>query len=162
MLFKLPSLVGGTARSHMLLRATIAVIIVSTSMPSDAWAQRNFTARHVPEEGDQVSVYFESNRSRLTNHTKKILSQVATSIVDRGATRVTVTGHADAVGSEESNLTLSMRRAQAVVTGLTSLGIPSTILVADWKGEFMPDSHGDSAGTAPLNRRVVIELEFTK
>jgi OmpA-OmpF porin, OOP family len=47
-------------------------------------------------------------------------------------------GHADATGTEQYNLVLSKRRAEAIRNFLVSKGIAATRLQLDWKGESQP------------------------
>ena len=69
---------------------------------------------------------------------------------------LTVVGHTDQRGADESNLTLSQRRAQAVASYLMNGGIDGGRLSAWGRGEADPLSLDDDAASLTLNRR----LEF--
>jgi outer membrane protein OmpA-like peptidoglycan-associated protein len=66
-----------------------------------------------------------------------------------------IEGHTDAVGSEEDNLSLSDRRAQAVAEILTeTFEVPPENLVTQGYGEQFLKV--DTQGPEPRNRRVTI------
>jgi outer membrane protein OmpA-like peptidoglycan-associated protein len=71
--------------------------------------------------------------------------------------RLTVQGHTDSVGSDASNLALSLRRARAVADWLVSHGhVARSRLVEIGYGERDPEVSNDTAAHRQLNRRVVI------
>ena len=77
--------------------------------------------------------------------------------------RVTIEGHTDRLGSEEYNLGLSDRRANAVKDYLVARGVEPRRLVAIGKGEAEPVVHCRDAPKAELvkclepNRRVEVQ-----
>ncbi|MEV6343260.1 OmpA family protein [Actinoplanes sp. NPDC051851] len=79
--------------------------------------------------------------------------------------RVTLTGTTSSEGSEESNQDLSERRAAAVKTSLTDLGVESSRITAKGAGEHGPNRVRDTTkdgtlipGAASRNRSVVVTL----
>lgn len=67
-----------------------------------------------------------------------------------------IEGYTDNVGSDDYNLGLSQRRADAVKAYLTGQGIGSVRLSSDGKGESSPATNNDSAEGRQQNRRVEI------
>ncbi len=65
-----------------------------------------------------------------------------------------ITGHTDARGSDEANMNLSKRRAEAVAKMATSVGAP--ILAVNWYGERQPRSTNATAKGMSENRRVEV------
>lgn len=102
------------------------------------------------------TVFFEFDKSVLTDESKERLSKIVGEIKDSGKRRVTVRGHTDTVGTPGYNNTLSLNRALTVREKLIKLGIPESQVFIDWKGESknMQDM-GDGEKTR-LNRRVDI------
>jgi len=76
---------------------------------------------------------------------------------------VAVTGYTDRLGSDEYNVELSQRRADAVKNYLVDKGIAPDRIVATGKGKADPVVHCDNSDRAALikclepNRRVVVE-----
>lgn len=63
-----------------------------------------------------------------------------------------VTGHADRLGSDKYNQSLSERRAAAVKEYLSSQGIAANRVKAEGKGESMPNPDADTAGKCKGNK----------
>lgn len=76
---------------------------------------------------------------------------------------VTVTGHTDRIGSDDYNMKLSQRRANAVADYMISKGVPAGSITAIGKGESEPVVQCDDPNWEALvaclgpNRRVVVE-----
>jgi OmpA-OmpF porin, OOP family len=70
-----------------------------------------------------------------------------------------IEGHTDAVGSEESNMQLSERRATSVQLFLIEHGVPADRIVAIGKGESQPLTSNDTPENRANNRRVEIVIQ---
>lgn len=76
---------------------------------------------------------------------------------------ITVTGHADRIGSDEYNMQLSQRRAKTVADYMIGKGIPAGSITAIGKGESEPVVQCNDANWKALveclapNRRVVVQ-----
>ena len=85
-------------------------------------------------------VNFEFNSDQLTPAAKENLDQFAKALQDprlKGQ-KFEIDGHTDATGTEDYNLGLSERRANAVVAYLASQGIDATALIAKGFGKTKP------------------------
>src|SRR5580692_10362600 len=85
-------------------------------------------------------VNFEFNSDRLTQAAKENLDQFAKALLDprlKGQ-KFEIDGHTDAVGAEEYNQGLSERRANVVVSYLSSKGLDPSILIAKGFGKTRP------------------------
>jgi OOP family OmpA-OmpF porin len=71
---------------------------------------------------------------------------------------VLVTGHTDSTGPEAYNQGLSVRRAEAVINFLTSIGAQATF-VAEGKGESDPIADNSTKDGRAENRRVIIDID---
>lgn len=69
-----------------------------------------------------------------------------------------VEGHTDFKGSDEYNLALSRKRAQAVADYLVALEIDESRIELSWKGESQPIQNDTSANALQANRRVVVRV----
>jgi outer membrane protein OmpA-like peptidoglycan-associated protein len=100
---------------------------------------------------------FEFNSDKLTPAARENLDQFAKALKDPrlAGSRFEIDGHTDAVGPEEYNQGLSERRADAVVSYLTSEGIDASLLMAKGFGKAKPRVANPYS---PLNRRVETHL----
>lgn len=73
--------------------------------------------------------------------------------------RIVIEGHTDDVGSDESNLLLSQRRAESVKRYLVNQGVNSRMISASGKGEDYPVTSNSTAEGRQKNRRVEVIME---
>jgi outer membrane protein OmpA-like peptidoglycan-associated protein len=69
-------------------------------------------------------VFFDFNKTALTDEAKAVLDQVVQSVTKLNRPLLELEGSADTIGSKDFNLTLSGKRADAVVRYLVEKGIP--------------------------------------
>jgi outer membrane protein OmpA-like peptidoglycan-associated protein len=101
-------------------------------------------------------VLFASGKSDLKSGAANHLNKLVTFLNRYPDRTVTIEGYTDAVGSDDSNLGLSQRRADSVKSYLTREGISSARLSSSGKGESMPIGSNDSADGRQQNRRVEV------
>ncbi|HEY5545756.1 MAG TPA: OmpA family protein [Gemmatimonadaceae bacterium] len=107
-------------------------------------------------------VYFEYDRSTLTQAGRDSLDRVVATLQQRTDLRIAVEGHTDPYGRDEYNQELSERRAQTVVTYLTGRGVAGSRIVQRGFGEqclILDDDHTSPARSRAehrTNRRVEI------
>ncbi len=110
-----------------------------------------------------ADVFFAFGQSDLTPAASTVLAEVADRLRTQAVGTVSVVGHTDAVGDDESNLVLSQRRAATVVTDLKArLTGTGLTLTASGKGEAepvapnaLPDGSDNPDGRRQ-NRRVTV------
>lgn len=85
------------------------------------------------------------------------LDRVAAAIVATPNSRWEIGGHTDAQGVAAANMRLSQRRAQAVMTYLTSKGVPAAALTAVGYGSTRAVAPNTTAAGRAQNRRVEIK-----
>jgi OmpA-OmpF porin, OOP family len=71
---------------------------------------------------------------------------------------ISVVGHADSTGSDAENLTLSLRRAEAVRGALIAAGVPSGIIEVTYHGANNPRVPTPRGVPEPRNRRVEVDI----
>jgi OOP family OmpA-OmpF porin len=72
--------------------------------------------------------------------------------------RVTLVGHTDALGPEEYNYRLGLRRAQSTRDYLLEKGFPSSMIDISSKGETQPVATNETDAGRAQNRRTEIEI----
>lgn len=104
------------------------------------------------------TLWFESDRTKLTYVSKETLSEILKTIKIRKPKEIHIVGHTDRVGTDSHNLKLSSRRANFVRDFLTSKGIKSSVLFVSFHGESRPLVYTEDEVAEPLNRRVEVMI----
>jgi outer membrane protein OmpA-like peptidoglycan-associated protein len=105
------------------------------------------------------AVAFRFGSAELTDLGKGQVYLAAQRLKERNDIKVVIEGHTDAVGSEEYNLKLSQRRAQAVMNELAAQGIDLSRMSAAGVGENTPLIHQDDQWARAVNRRVEFQVK---
>lgn len=100
-------------------------------------------------------IQFDTNKSSLKPDSTATLAQIAKLLQDKPALKLDVVGHTDNVGDAAANLTLSQRRASAVVVSLVeNHGIDEARLNARGEGLGKPLADNATEAGRAKNRRV--------
>ncbi len=99
------------------------------------------------------TIYFDFDRSTLGPQAKRTLRDNARFLEENADLPVEIQGHADERGTEEYNLALGSRRAQAARRYLIDLGVDGDKLSAVSYGEEAPMARGHSEAAWAKNRR---------
>jgi outer membrane protein OmpA-like peptidoglycan-associated protein len=103
-------------------------------------------------------VLFETGRAELKPGSVAKLDQLADFLKQYPERRVTIEGHTDNVGSEDSNIGLSQRRADAVRSYLMRMGVDPSRITSTGMGESMPVTTNETEAGRQQNRRVEIVI----
>lgn len=98
-------------------------------------------------------IHFEFNSPKVQTRSLPLVRQIADYLQARGVVRVDIEGHADEIGSDDYNLTLSGERADEVKNLLVEYGVKAE-LVTHAYGESKPLAKGHSYVDRQQNRRV--------
>jgi len=103
---------------------------------------------------------FDFDRAELKAEDKRRLDEVVAQIgnIPEDAA-IRITGHTDSIGSEEYNLNLSMRRAEAAQEYLVNKGIDRKRIVIAGMGASNPVASNATAEGRAINRRAEIEIQ---
>lgn len=104
------------------------------------------------------SITFPVGSYAIQPQFQSTLREVAQTLGGYNQTFVDVLGHTDATGSDSSNQTLSVNRAQAVANYLTSRGVVRARIGVKGYGESAPIASNDTEEGRAQNRRVEIKI----
>lgn len=104
------------------------------------------------------AINFEFNSSTLTPDAKKAIEKICQSL-RRNKNNIVIEGHTSEEGTDEYNLNLSRKRAEAVRTYMAANGYSKSKLKAIGYGKTKPIYSTLEGEPNPLNRRVEIHFE---
>ena len=107
-------------------------------------------------------IFFDFDSDHLRKESTAELLQAVEFLRENPELRVEIQGHTDDKGSEEYNLELSKRRAEAVKRFLQDHGINPSRLLAKGYGETMPRFPNTSEENRAKNRRVEFKILVSK
>ncbi|NLP57072.1 OmpA family protein [Lutibacter sp. B1] len=103
-------------------------------------------------------ILFVSGSDKFYTKNEDQLNQIAGLMNDHNDLKFQIQGHTDSVGSEETNLQLSIKRINKVVNYLVSQGVDKSNLSTKGFGESMPIATNDTAEGRTKNRRIEIKI----
>ncbi len=119
-----------------------------------------------PAGGDTLALYFEFDEDEINPRTRRQLEIVVMILKSDSGKKITLSGHTDALGTEEYNNSLSARRAAVVRDFLTKSGVDATQIITIAKGASQPrrpnvtETGDDDPEGRRANRRTEIYLDF--
>lgn len=108
------------------------------------------------------NITFQTGSSDLNADFLKVLDSVGLVLKEYNKTLIVINGHTDNVGSDDSNQTLSQRRAESVGKYLSGRNVSAERMVITGYGESRPVSSNDTPDGRSQNRRVELTLEPIK
>lgn len=104
------------------------------------------------------NIYFDFDKANITDSSAEILDKIAQIMKNDTQKMYLITGCTDAKGSFQYNITLSQKRANAVVEALIQRGVPGKNLKARGVGKrisYIPENSSDD--TRKGDRKIIIE-----
>lgn len=103
-------------------------------------------------------VFFGWDRADLSQEALDTIQRAADAYKKKGGARITATGHTDRSGSEDYNIALSLRRANAVKDALIRDGVSAADISVVGRGEAQPLVPTSDGVREAQNRRVEIVI----
>lgn len=103
-------------------------------------------------------VNFDFDKDAIRADARPVLDEAIRILKEEGGIAVIAEGHTDAVGSDEYNMKLSMRRAEAVRGYVVDGGIAAERIKLEGYGESKPVATNDTEEGRAQNRRVELRV----
>ena len=132
--------------------------------PTTAGPSENFGCPEIKQEEKDIlalamrDIRFETGKAALKPSSFRILDQISEILKRYPDYNVSIAGHTDSVGSEESNLILSEERAKSCYSYLLTKGISAQRISFVGHGESLPINSNKTREGRMLNRRVEFNL----
>lgn len=159
--------IGGTAKGAIIGAAVggAAGAVIGHQMDQQAKEIKAQVPGAIVErvgEGLQVTfasgLLFDTESDVLSASARQNLSTLATNLGKYPDTDLLIVGHTDANGTDSYNMSLSERRAAAVVDYLTSQGVMRSRLRPTGRGESEPVATNETEAGRQQNRRVEVAI----
>jgi outer membrane protein OmpA-like peptidoglycan-associated protein len=127
-------------------------------------AQLQGTGVSVTRNGNEIvlnmpgNITFETGSADLNANFFGVLDSVSAVVKEYNKTIIDVSGHTDNVGSDQSNMALSQRRAGTVGQYLRSKGVQDQRIATTGYGETHPIAPNETPDGRAQNRRVELVL----
>jgi outer membrane protein OmpA-like peptidoglycan-associated protein len=111
---------------------------------------------------ENLSIYFAFDKSEFNSDvvTDRYFDAASAYLNQNSQARLSITGHTDAIGSDEYNQALGYRRAQSVQRYFENKGISAGKIIAESKGEKAPSDDNNTATGRAKNRRTEITIKY--
>ncbi|MBP1638399.1 MAG: OmpA/MotB domain protein [Bacteroidetes bacterium] len=105
--------------------------------------------------------YFETAKSsiNLSDDDKKTIEEIKQYLAENPNAKVLATGHSDNVGNRDSNINLSLERANFAKQKLIEFGIKDDKIITNSKGPDVPIADNSTEEGRAKNRRVEITIK---
>lgn len=119
-----------------------------------------------PAGGETLALYFDFDEDVTSDRTRRQLEIVAAMLKGDSSKKITLSGHTDALGTDDYNNRLSASRANTVRDFLTIAGVSAEQIVTLARGASQPrrpnitESGDDNPDGRRANRRTEIYLDF--
>lgn len=110
----------------------------------------------------KLDIHFEINRAEIPRAESERLNAASEFLQRYPNTKAVITGHTDNVGSDQSNMQLSQRRADSVMQYLVGKQIDSSRLSTVARGEADPVASNDTDSGKRDNRRINTTIDCVK
>jgi len=105
------------------------------------------------------NIHFAFDSFKLSRTAQQKLDAAYEALKNHSDAKITLGGHTDSIGSDEYNMKLSERRANAAKDYLVKKGLNAANINTEWFGKSKPVAANDTDENRALNRRVEIKAK---
>jgi OOP family OmpA-OmpF porin len=109
-------------------------------------------------DGVMKGIEFDFNKDTIRPESEPLLDEAANVLAEFPGVKIAIVGHTDNVGTEDFNLDLSRRRAEAVKAYLVKKGVDADRITTDGKGPNAPIADNATEEGRAQNRRIEFEI----
>lgn len=119
-----------------------------------------------PAGGESLVIYFDFDNAGLSSRASSQLAIVSNILSQDPDRKIRITGHADAVGSDDYNRALSQQRAESIRQAIIQSGISPDQVITEGFGSTKPrkpnfkEDGSDNPTGRSANRRAEVYLDF--
>lgn len=113
----------------------------------------------VSPENMAIHYAFDKYEFNSDSKTDKYLEESQIFFNENTQARLNITGHTDAVGTDEYNQQLGLRRAQSIQSYFVSRGMPANKIQIESKGEKDPSDDNNTPAGRANNRRAILTIK---
>jgi len=130
--------------------------------PSVAGTKENFGCPEIQKKINELAkrVYFNTGTATISTKALKPLDEVVAILKANISAKLSIEGHTDNTGKEETNKKLSQQRADAIAAYITRKGVESSRLSAVGYGSEKPVADNKTAEGKAQNRRVELKATY--
>jgi len=150
---EIPAELSAAVPSGYKAQATVGVAAVGPPLTAEA-CQPAFA-----DILGQGKIRFETGKASIQKDSDAVLDNLTAIAMRCPEARIEISGHTDSVGTDDTNMELSRRRAEAVADYLTKAGIVSERLTAVGYGKMHPIGSNDTEEGRAQNRRIEFEVK---
>jgi outer membrane protein OmpA-like peptidoglycan-associated protein len=137
---------GGSAYTLILMeRAGMAQSVVTAGDMASALNRDGHISLHIN---------FDTGKATIKPDSQPIIDQIVSMMKANSSLQLSVEGYTDNVGTPQSNKTLSLARAQAVLTAVSGAGVGASRMTAVGHGQEDPVADNSTEEGRAQNRRV--------
>jgi len=107
----------------------------------------------------QGKILFDTGQASIQQDSDAVLDHLTAIAMRCPDAQIEISGHTDTIGSDDTNLELSRRRAEAVAEYLKKAGIAAERMTAVGYGNTRPIASNDSEAGRAQNRRIEFEVK---
>jgi outer membrane protein OmpA-like peptidoglycan-associated protein len=139
-------------------------VMIEKIRVNDAFTSDSLPESLVPQQSkvqEPQIIYFEFDKSALTSdaQTDGYSGESKEYLNNHVQSRLIITGHTDAIGSDEYNQALGYRRAKSVKHYFENKGIGGDLIIIESEGENKPAESNSTTDGREKNRRAVVTIK---